>query len=274
MPRTDKETAHADHRAFQEHYRKGVCFACGSSLTTFDQSRPCVHWYLNPIGFTKKHVPVVAAAFGLFQTQLFMRWVANEEGFARNINDLKDEGAGRLVELTIRYRDCEWSISCSDSDFRGHEGAGPQASKPHYHMQFRFKKQSFVKFNDFHLPLHKDDLEAVGLLKADPEASLNFAGGQGIADLFATVPAEEIIKLGVAQGEEADALLSMDTIIMADPGKTLRGDDLANLFERARKQGVTVSSLVSELKDASSTTIITPGPGVVEQAIRGGRKKR
>lgn len=274
MPLTDRETAHADHQRFQEFFRSGRCFACGSYLAAFEPSQPCVHWYLNPAGFTKKHVPIVAEVVGLFKAQLFMRWVANEDGFAKNINDLRDEGAGRLVELTIRYRDCEWSFSCSEGDYRGHEGAVAEAQVPHYHMQFRFKKQSFVKFNDFHLRLHDDDLEIIGHLKAQPDATLNFAGGQGIGGLFATFSPEEIMSLGITEGDQEDALLSMDTIISADPGTLLSGDDLANLINRARASKVSIASLVPELKNASSTTLITPGPGVVEQAVRGGRNKR
>jgi hypothetical protein len=211
---------------------------------------------------------------GLFKAQLFMRWLANEENMGQNINDLKDEGQGRLVELTIRYQDCEWSLSCSESDYRGHENAKGAAKIPHYHMQFRFKKQSFVKFNDYHLPLDADDIEIIKRLKENPEVSLRFSGGQSIGDLFAYVSADELVKSGTAAGEWDEAPLTLNTIIIAEEGKSIGGDDLADLFERARAKGVTVSSLIPELKGVIASTIVSAGPGVVEQTSRGGRGKK
>ena len=52
----------------------------------------------------------------------YLRWVASEEAFAKNINDLADEGSGKLLELTIKYKNLKWSFSCGESDLNGHEG--------------------------------------------------------------------------------------------------------------------------------------------------------
>jgi hypothetical protein len=52
-----------------------------------------------------------------------------------NINDLADEGTGKLVELTIKYKNLQWSFSCSDNDLSGHDGGGEQSTRPHWHFQ-------------------------------------------------------------------------------------------------------------------------------------------
>jgi hypothetical protein len=61
---------------------------------------------------------------------------------------------------------------------------------------------------------------------------------------------------------------------MAEPGKTIKGEDIYNLIQAAKAEGVTISSKARELKDVTVQTIVSPGPGVVKQATRSGRKKR
>jgi hypothetical protein len=38
----------------------------------------------------------------------------------RNINDLADEGTGKIVELTIKYKNLAWSLSCGANDLCAH----------------------------------------------------------------------------------------------------------------------------------------------------------
>jgi hypothetical protein len=56
--------------------------------------------------------------------------------------------------------------------------------------------------------------------------------------------------------------------------ETISGEELYNLFQAASAEGVTASSKLRELKDVSVQTIVSPGPGVVRQAPRSGRKRR
>jgi hypothetical protein len=63
---------------------------------------------------------------------------------------------------------------------------------------------------------------------------------------------------------------TLNTIVVADEGTKIRGDDLANIFQEARETGVTVSSLLPKLKGVSVQTMVTPASGVVEQAPRSG----
>jgi hypoxanthine-guanine phosphoribosyltransferase len=59
---------------------------------------------------------------------------------------------------------------------------------------------------------------------------------------------------------------------MADEGKTISGDDLYALLQEAKAKGVTIASLMHKLPNARTQVIVSPGPGVVEQAPRGARK--
>ena len=65
----------------------------------------------------------------------------------------------------------------------------------------------------------------------------------------------------------------LNTLMMAEPGKTISGDDLYNLIQAAKAEGVTATSKMHELKGVSIQTFVLPGPGAVQQATRSGRRK-
>jgi hypothetical protein len=103
--------ADSEHREFKEAYDQGKCYLCRDTLTSFNETNPCAHWLLNPVGFRKKkHFLMVTEKYGFHQLQGFLRWVGKEDHFLGNINDLPDEGTGKLREVTIRYKDFEWSF--------------------------------------------------------------------------------------------------------------------------------------------------------------------
>ena len=98
----------AEYGRFLEQFGRGYCYLCEKPLKTFSKKNPCIHWLLKPKGFKKKNFPAIAAMFGLFQIQSYLRWVANQAGFAKNINDLEDEGTeSKIIEVTIRYENLE-----------------------------------------------------------------------------------------------------------------------------------------------------------------------
>jgi len=97
--------AQEEHARFKKMYDDGLCYLCNKPLSSFSRKTPCIHWLLKPKGFKKKDIKAVAERFGIFQIQSLLRWYANEEAFARNINNLVDEGSGsKLIELTIKYK--------------------------------------------------------------------------------------------------------------------------------------------------------------------------
>ena len=113
---------------------------------------------LRPPGFTKDDLLAVANVYGYRSLSCYLRWVANEDAKALGINDLREEGTGKFIEETIRYKQFEWSFSCSQNDYEGHKTNSPDLQKPHYHFQMRINRRSFIKYNDFHVPFTEHDL--------------------------------------------------------------------------------------------------------------------
>jgi hypothetical protein len=84
-------TEDEQHQKFQEKFKSGKCSFCGKTLTSFDISAPCRHWLLKPDGFRKEHFEILAKEHGWNVLEDYLRWVANEDAFARNINDFIKE---------------------------------------------------------------------------------------------------------------------------------------------------------------------------------------
>lgn len=274
--RRELERAEADHHAFATAFQAGHCYICGRPLSHYDKRQPCLHWLLRPAGFIKSDFPLVTKLYGFFQIQAYLRWVANEEARAQNINDLAAEGTGKLIEMTIRYKDYEWSFSCGQSDMDGHPTASPASQMPHYHFQMRVNKASFIKYNDFHVPFSDMDLINLTALREAPDLiKQRTFGGEGMTDLLSEGTLEAVVRHGKAAPNEETAPIKLDTIIEAEEGTSISGDDLYALIKEAKENGVTLASMVHKLKNVRATTIVTPGQGVVEQAPRkGGRGKK
>ena len=259
------------HKRFSDAFKTGRCYLCGDALTDFNESKPCQHWLLKPKGFSKQHLERLAAKHSWAVLEYYLRWVANEEAVAKNINDLADEGTGKLVELTIRYKDLEWSFSCGTNDLSGHEGGGEPSKRPHYHFQMYVDGKPFIRFNDFHLPLSAADVGFLEHMRQNPgKVRRRLPGGTGMNEMLEEHTLEHVVRASDVES----APIRLNTLIMAEPGKTISGDDLYNLFQAAKAEGVTVTSKLHELKGVSIQTFVLPGPGAVQQATRSGRRKR
>lgn len=266
--------AQAEYQSFREHFERGFCYLCEKPLASFSKKLPCPHWLLKPKGFKKNDLPDIAQRYGFFQIQSFLRWVANQDGFARNINDLPDEGTGsKLFEATIKYKNLEWAFSCAESDYQGH-ATSQHAKHPHYHLQMRVDHRPFINYSDFHLPFSEMDVINIEAMKALPgKVKQRFSFGEGMHDVLNDEMLEHIVHATVPGDVVDEAPFKIDTIAMADEGKTISGDDLYNIIQEAKAKGVTVASLMHKLPNAHTRVIVSPGPGVVEQAPRSGRKK-
>jgi len=268
--------AQKEHGRFKQMFDEGMCYLCNKPLSSFSIKTPCIHWLLKPKGFKKKHVNLVADIFGIYQIQSLLRWYANEQAFAKNINNLSEEGTGnKLIELTIRYKHLEWSFSCAESDYLGHQKS--QHSKhPHYHFQMRINKRPFINFSDFHLPLSEMDVINIEAMKAKPGfLKQRNSFGEGMNELFNEEVIEQVLKTASTDSAyEDDAPLSIDSFAYAKEGKTIKGDDLNAIIQEAKEKGVTVASLIHKLPNADSSVVVSPGPGVVEQAPRTPRKNK
>ena len=262
-----------EFRRFNEHFNAGICYLCEKPLASFSKKLPCPHWLLKPKGFKKNDLPAIADRYGFFQIQAFLRWVANHEAFAKNINDLEAEATGtKLFEVTIRWKNIEWAFSCAESDYQGH--ATSQHSKhPHYHFQMRLDNRPFINYSDFHLPFSEMDIINVEAMRSNSgRVKQHFSFGEGMNDVLSDDTVEHIVASTVPADDECDATFKLDSIAMAEEGKTINGDDVYALIQEAKAKGVTIASLMHKLPGARTQVIVTPGPGVVEQAPRGGRK--
>jgi len=266
------EVEYAD---FVEHFQRGDCYVCGRSLHSFSKSAPCVHWLLRPKGFKKKDVEAVAQHFGYIQIQSFLRWVANQEAFARHINDLVAEGTGtKMFEVTIRYKQLEWSLSCAESDYLGH-AKSQNARYPHYHLQMRDSGRPFIDYNDFHLPFSRMDVVNIEAMRTRPDIiKQGFRFGEGMSDLLTDETVERIVN-APRSGDvsENEAPFKIDTLLFADEGTKISGEDIFRAIEEARRHKVSIASRLSNIPNASARVMVTPGPGVVEQAPRAGGRK-
>ena len=274
----NRQEATVQHQQFKDAFSTGRCSFCGQPLSSFDVASPCRHWLLKPEGFRKEHLELLAKKHSWGVLEDYLRWVANEESFARNINDFADEGTGKLIELTIKHKNLAWSFSCGANDLSGHEGGGEYSKQPHYHFQMYVEGKPFLRYNDFHLPLSEQDVDFLELKRANPgSVQKRIAGGAGMNELLDESMLDKVVTLGrsgTSKQDAENAPIQLDTFVVAEPGKSISGEELYNLFEEARAEGVTASSKLRKLKGVSVQTIVSPGPGVVHQAPRSGRRRR
>ncbi|HEU5048520.1 MAG TPA: hypothetical protein VFT64_11835 [Rickettsiales bacterium] len=269
------QQAEAEHRQFRNDFHHRSCYLCHKPLASFTTNIPCLHWLLKPSGFKKSDFLTLIKKYGFFQTQTYLRWVANEEAFARNINDMSEEGTGKLFETTIRYKNLEWSFSCTESDYLGHSESN-HAAHPHYHFQMRIDNRPFIDYSDFHIPFKENEIISIEAMRTAPGTiKLKFPFGEGMQDILTDETVEHIVNTTVPEASsEESAPFKIDTLIMADEGKTISSEDLYKIIQDAKEKKVTVASLMHKVPNANVRVLVTPGPGVVEQAPRTKRKKR
>ena len=259
------------YERFSTAYRSGLCDVCDSSLDSFDPQYPCVHWLLLPNGFKKRDFREVTSRFELLTIQRFLRWIANQETYAKNINDLRT--GDYLIRETIAWKSIEWSISCQNGDLDGH-GNNPESKQPHYHFQMRIDGKSFIKFNEYHLPMSYRDVVQLEILRNSGELEcLGHPFGDGMNAIFKMDP-EDIINNMTDSPNTDDAMLSVDTIVMAKPGESMDGELIYDLIQKARKRGESLASAARRIENVIVNSTIEPGRGVIEESPRPGRRRK
>jgi hypothetical protein len=266
------------HRKFIRKLRKGKCFLCRKKLDDFTESEPCMHWLLRPKGFDKRHAMVIFQKFNYLRIQSYLRWLANTELPAGNINDLLDEkNPDKLFEYTIRYKNLEWSFSCSKSDLNGHPTAFGDATKPHYHFQMRIDGKPFIDYGNLHVPFTDIDFWHLPIM-LNMVAGAGYANyhGTGMQDMMFNVDPEDLLNSMQKSANDERGVYSLQTLVEAEPGKGISGVDLSDLFEKHKKTGVPMAKLIQDMENVGTAiTYITPGPSVPDQAGRkSGNKKR
>lgn len=258
---------------FSDAYSKGCCFLCGMKLDYFHHSETCFHWFLKPSSIKKMHFKdYLSEDIGFFKLESYFRWLAHIEKPFRNINDLKCETTeSKLLETTIKHKNIEWTLTYGQSDLDGHKDS-QNADFPHFHLQMLIDELPFIRFNDFHIPFSKEDLFFIELLKQDNVLFRN-SQAPGMSDILEDSEMLEMIDehCTVAENEE-DASLNFGTMIQMPEGKTMSGEEIAEIFEESKRTKRPVRHLMKEhFPDASIVSEVTPADGVPEKKKR---KKR
>lgn len=271
----DIQRSEAEHAQFVEGYEKGVCYLCGKPFKTISHDNPCVHWLLRQCKFKKKDLSLIYSRFSYTQLAAFTRWVANQERFQGNINDLlEDKSERKIFEFTIKWKNIEWTFDCSKNDYEGH--GGTRSNFPHYHLQMRIDGKPFIDFGDFHLPLSEQDLFHIDLTLAIPDKFHHSfgVGGAGMQSA-AEIDPEDIIHNTVVTDDENKATYRMQTMMHAN-GHTIDGQVLQAMVEESRKTGEPLASLARKYlpNSVSIKTVISPAETVPEIARRTERTRR
>lgn len=263
------DSARAEHETFKAAFSIGQCYMCGDALGDFLLGNLCLHWMLRPKGVKKLHLEEVLRKHGAGETQNYLRWVANTEAFGVNINDLADDTTEpKSIEVTIRYKEFEWSLSCARSDLAGHPNS-KYGTFPHFHFQMRINGRPFINYNDFHVPLTKAEAVFLRARTHEPKLVSKFPGGEGMGEILTEENLKELIDLPLEQEREGSlAALSLSTFIIADEGTTMSGEDIYSMIQKANAERRTMASAAKDMPNVSVSTSVAPGPAVVELAER------
>jgi len=262
--------AHQDFEKLKNSLNEGKCSFCSRDVDYFDDKEPCFHWLLWEAKSLKKvHFPLLLRQRGFHRTVTYLRWVANSEQSFVNINDLVEEGkSANIIDITIRYRNLEWSFICSESDRQGHPGTH-EGENPHYHFQMKKNGYVVINYNGFHLPFtdYDDFCFAVSERKFD---ILRVGEGRaaGIQTILDTASPAQIIDNMTHVDSENSALFKTDIFIEAEEGHTISGDEICDMIEERKRTGVPMAKLAERLKNVKLIRIVSPGPGIPEKSQR------
>ena len=274
--------AEIEFNEFKKQLDNGTCHLCGSPIRNFNENKPCLHWLLKPKSIKKHHYKKLfeSALWGYMRINTYVRWVANTERSALNINNIDSTNQDKVIEETITYKDLEWSFSCGANDFIGHTGANA-GSYPHFHMQLRQNGFPQFRFNDFHIPLLEEDLEWFEFIEKYPDGNAR-PFTEGLSEVFSWVNESEensdsfLNSLKNATSEES-ADINLSTIVMAPKGKSMSGEDIYNIIQRAQSEGIPMAQAfrdAPEMSDARITTFGEPGNNTPELSVRTPRKSK
>jgi len=267
------EQAEQNEKEFQtlkKSLAEGKCCYCGNPLEHFSLRKPCFHWLLwEAPGLKKKHFGILFEQKSYHELDAYLRWVANTDIPMRNINDLVEEKSSKkFIESTIRYKNLEWSFSCSFGDLQGHKDKhGGQT--PHYHFQMKINGNVVINYNGFHIPFQDYDEFSFAIKRGEIDRlRAGQVHGAGMQTLLDNMNADELIDSMRSTDNEDDAQFNVGILLEAVEGTTISGDELANLFAEKKRTGVPMAKLVQKLQNVKTKIIIEPGPGVPKIAAR------
>jgi hypothetical protein len=268
-----------EHKAFLNAYNEDKCYMCGKPFASISSNQACLHWLLRRCKFKKKDFEKVYERFDFYQISAYLRWVSFAESGAKNINNLKEESSERKkFEVTIKWKNIEWTLDCSHNDFSGH--AGSKTNMPHWHFQMRIDGNQFIKFGDYHIPFSKNDLLKLHL-EADPDSGFehNFGyGGKGMQEVMDGIADdfEGHMEHAISAADPDDGSVRIHSMIMADGG--ISGEKINEALEMHRITGKTLqycfSKVLESEENISIKSIVSPAESVPEIAKRTERMRR
>ncbi len=262
-----------EHSRFVDAYNKNECYLCHKNFKTYSKANPCLHWMLRRGKFKKKDFPLLTAKYDYHQINMYLRWVANTGHYQMNINDMKDEQSEKKIfQLTIKWKNIEWSFECSENDFKGHTGV---INYPHYHFQMMVDKRIFINYNGFHNRFSQQDLSYLYAINDDGFTPMYGANGSGMEDAMSTSPEDLLDRCSVIdEGQENDGAFHIQSMISNPDG--IDGDIIQDAIEESRRTKKSLSKILKEKlsDDTSIATIISPSERVPELAKRTEHKPR
>jgi hypothetical protein len=269
------EDATAEHAEFSEKFNKGICYLCDAPIESITYDQTCMHWLLRPKGVDKIHVLTVLKEFDYHRIQPFLRWIANKDRLLKNINDLVEEkSSDKIIENTITFKNLEWSFSSSKNDFAGIPDS-KHGSVPHYHFQMRIGGKPFFDYSDFHIPFTEYDLRVFAVQLGEYKGLRHTYGhGMGMQGALDEITEEQLMSGMTSVTNESEATFRLSTMIEAEEGSYISGDELANIVEESKRTGKPLAELMKKLEGVKITTVVSPGPGVPDIAARKGGRKR
>lgn len=265
------EEAVRDYEEFKTLLADGKCSICYSTLQGFDEDKPCLHWLLMPPGFKKKHFKLIFDKFTYDRIEGYLRWYVNYHQPFRNINDLKEEhDPSKVKALTISHDNHEWSFSFAKNCLEGKDGN----HGPHYHFQMRVDGRPLHNYGNRHIKLSDYELWFLDMeLGNNPQIKMNPAYAMGMQSAVDDIPTEDLLNAMQTTDDYDSATFHISSMIEADEGTTISGDDIADLIKESRATGVPMHRLIKKLNNVKSTIYVEPGPGVPEAAQRTPRKR-
>jgi hypothetical protein len=256
-----------DFKAFKKAASKGECWLCKKQFNYFNEDSPCPHWLLMPKGFRKKHVKYILDNYTYDVIEGFLRWYVNSgDNPFRNINDIKDEHDPAFIRaFTIKNENLEWSFSFSQGCLEGKDGK----HGPHYHFQMRVNDRRFFDYGDYHIKLSPSDLEMLDIQAGKhPDIVFDDHHAMGMEGFMNRVEPEDLLKNLRRTEDEKNATFHMQTMVVADPGTEISGDEVADLIEESRRTGVPIAHLIKRLNNVKTRVFIEPGDAVPKAAQR------
>ena len=278
MPHEEMERKNQEHlneveqtyKQFKEAFQNGDCDTCKKPLATFSRKTSCFHWLLRPNGVKKADLESLLTQKGYFRIAAYVRWVANQEAFLRQINDLTESEQTRSVfHWSASYKHIKWTFICSQNDYKGH--LNTLADFPHFHFEMRLAGQPFVRFNDFHVRFSDEDLFNIKCNESDSFPIKQSFGsyGAGMKDAF-SLPAKTILEQSTSTDNEGKAVYHIQTIVQSDSG--ISGEKIAEIMRLSKETKKPMTQLFYEA-GLKPQVLIQPPDSIPDKENRNPRRK-